>query len=203
MSNIDEKIAKMILNKRIEKEEKEQSKSNIEEDRTKISLEEVCEGIRNGKIIINDKEIIFGKQILFNGKLELPVPEAFFDIKTNTDKNAVFLNDPEGVSFNGDYIAKCAKRQDFNVIKDSVDKNFKNAKLYIEWTEEGKFKLSDSSTVFFAVYNMPTSKGNLYNVLFMRYYKGTLMIGNYNCGEKNFEEWKLIINASLREMKFL
>lgn len=205
MNNIDEKIAKMVLKKRIEKEEKN-IKENLEKarlDQKKITLEEICEGIRKGEVIIHDKKFDFKRELFFNGKLDFPVPDSFFEIRTNTDKNVVILNDPEGVSFNGEYIAKCTKKQDFKVIKNSIDKNLENAKIHIEWIDEGKFKLEDSSTVFFASYKMPTSKGQLYNLFFMRDYKGTVMIGNYNCMENNTKEWKCIIDASIREMKFL
>ena len=152
---------------------------------------------------MGERKIQFKREIFFNGKLDFPVPDSFFDIKTNTDKNVLILNDPEGISFNGEYIAKCAKKQNFNAIKESVYKNFKNAKIYMEWIDDGKFKLEDLSTVFFASYKMPTSKGILYNLLFMRDYKGTVMIGNYNCIDSSLKDWKMIIEASIREMKFL
>ncbi|MDR5585848.1 hypothetical protein [Clostridium aquiflavi] len=202
MSNIDEKIAKLKLQQRIDKEEEERLKNEPIVNEKEITLEEVCEGIKNGEVIINDKKIIFTKKVFYDGKFELPVPESFFEVKVNTDKNLVLVNNLQGISFNGNYINQCTKKQNFNTIKSAIQKNFKETKIYMEWIEEGKFKLGDS-TVFFATYKTPTAKGQLYNLVFLRDYKGTVSIGNYNCFYKDIKEWELLIKASVKLMRFI
>lgn len=50
MSNIDEKIAKLKLQQRIDKEEEERLKNEPIVNEKEITLEEVCEGIKMVKL---------------------------------------------------------------------------------------------------------------------------------------------------------
>lgn len=202
MSNIDEEIAKVKLQQRIDKEQ-EMQKKNLDDQNVEpeITIEKVCEGIEKGEVILNEKSYKFKYYSYFDGILQIPFPIDFFEVKVDTDKNLTLVNDKHGISFVGNYFSKCTKKQDFNLIKASIEKNFKDMKIYIEWVEDNKFKLDDS-TVFYAVYKTPTASGRLYNLLFMRDYKGTVTVGNYNCFEKDLNDWKFIINASVRLMKF-
>lgn len=203
MSNIDEKIAKLKMQQRIEKEEalnKESSKDNHKEAEEKITLEEVIEQIKTGSLYINDTNFKFVKKIFLKGKLEIPMPLGYFEEKVNTNTNVTLVNDLNGVSFTIAYVEKGAQKQSFAKFKKGMEKNYKDMGFYLEWLEEGEVG-EGAIKVYYGTYKTPTGRGPVYNIIFYREYKGTLIIGNYNCFYKDIATWELIIKASTRLIK--
>jgi len=206
MDNIDEKIAKLKMQQRLEKEKElnkkanEGKEENSDEKNEKINLEEVIEEIKTGSLTINNSNFKFANKLFLNGKLEMPMPLGYFEEKVNNKTNATLVNDFDGVSFTLTYIDKGAQKQSFAKFKKGMEKNFKDMELYLEWLEEGEVG-EGSSKIYYGTYKTPTGKGPLYNLIFYREYKGTLLIGNYNCFYKDIETWELIIKASTMLIK--
>lgn len=203
MDNIDEKIAKLKMQQRLEKEKelkKELEKEALATEKEEITLEEVMKQITEGSININDINFKFEQKVFLKGKLEIPMPMAYFEEKANTNKNVTLVNDNNGVSFTLTYIDKGAQKQRFAKFKKGMEKNFKDMELYLEWIEEGEAG-EGSSKVSYGTYMTPTGKGQIYNLIFYREHKGTLMIGNYNCFEKDLKTWEFLIKASIMLMK--
>ena len=202
MDNVDEKIAKLKMQQRLEKE-KQLNKvvdEAIIEPEEELSLEEVMEQITEGSLNINNINFRFSKKEFLKGKLEMPIPLAYFEERVNTDKNTVLVNDNNGVSFTLTYVDKGAQKQSFASFKRGMEKNFKDMELYLEWIEEGEVG-ERVSKVSYGTYKTPTGLGEIYNLIFYREHKGTLIIGNYNCFERDIKTWKLIMKASIMLMK--
>lgn len=204
MDNIDEKIAKLKMQQRIEKEKelkKESEEENLaSEEKEEITLEEVIKQISNGSLDINNTNFKFVNKVLLNGKLEIPMPLAYFEERVNTNTNTTLINDNDGISFTLAYVDKGAQKQSFAKFKKGMEKNFKDMELYLEWIEDGEVG-DGSSKIFYGTYKTPTGRGPIYNLIFYREYKGTLIIGNYNCFERDIKTWELIIKASTMLIK--
>ncbi|MBU3104334.1 hypothetical protein [Clostridium gasigenes] len=203
MNNIDEKIANLKMQQRFEKEKelnKEANKENLEAEEEKITLEEVIKQITNGSLDINNTNFKFVKKVFLNGKLEIPMPLAYFEERVNTNANTTLVNDNNGISFTLAYVDKGAQKQSFAKFKKGMEKNFKDMELYLEWIEEGEVG-EGYSKVFYGTYKTPTGRGPVYNLIFYRAYKGTLIIGNYNCFYRDIKTWEFLIKASIMLMK--
>jgi len=203
MDNIDEKIAKLKMQQRIEKEEalkKELNEENHKADEEEITIEEVISQIKSGLLNINNTNFKFENKVLIKGKLEIPIPLAYFEERVNTNKNVTLINELDGVSFTLTYVDKGAQKQSFAKFKRGMENNFKDMELYLEWIEEGEVG-DGASKIYYGTYKTPTGKGPIYNLIFYREYKGTLLIGNYNCFYKDIKTWELIIKASTMLIK--
>lgn len=203
MDNIDEKIAKLKMQQRLEKEKelkKESEEESLPSKEEEITLEEVMKQITEGSLNINNNNFKFANKVFLNGKLEIPMPLAYFEERVNTNKNTTLVNDNNGVSFTLAYVDKGAQKQSFAKFKKGMEKNFRDMDLYLEWIEEGEAG-EGSSKVSYGTYKTPTGKGQIYNLIFYREHKGTLIIGNYNCFERDIKTWELLIKASIMLMK--
>ncbi|WP_297430645.1 hypothetical protein [Clostridium sp.] len=195
MDNIDEKIAKLKMQQRIEKEA---STENSEEGEAKeeITLEEVIEQMKTGTVNINNTSFKFASKSFIKGKLQMPMPLGYFEEKVNNNTSATLVNDFDGVSFTLTYIDKGVQKQSFAKFKKGMEKNFKEMELYLEWLEEGDVG-EGASKVYYGTYKTPTGKGPVYNLIFYREHKGTLIVGNYNCFYKDIKTWGMLIKASV------
>ncbi|WP_315069734.1 hypothetical protein [uncultured Clostridium sp.] len=203
MSNIDEKIAKLKMQQRIENEKKlnnELNQDTVDTGKEKVNLEEVINQMKAGVVTLEERNFKFKKISFLDGKIELPIPLAFFEEKINNASNITLINDLYGISFNCAYVMEGAVKQTFKQFKEGMEKGFKEMNLYLEWLEEGEIG-EKSSKVFYGTYKTPTSKGDMYNLIFYREHNGTLIIGNYNCFYKDIEIWEYLIKASIMLMK--
>ncbi|WP_238858900.1 hypothetical protein [Clostridium sp. YIM B02569] len=203
MDNIDEKIAKLKMQQRLEKEKqqrKESEEENLISEEEKLTIEEVMKQVYEGSLNINNTNFKFERKMFLSEKLEIPMPLAYFEERVNTDKNTTLVNDNDGVSFTLAYVDKGAQKQSFAKFKRGMEKNFKDMDLYLEWMEEGELG-EGHSKIFYGTYKTPTGRGNIYNLIFYREHKGTLIIGNYNCFERDIKTWELIMKASMMLMK--
>lgn len=199
MDNIDEKISKLIMQQRNEKVKKsnEEYKADGQSNEEKMNiLQEVIKQIANGHLDLNNNTFTFRKNIYLAGKLEIPIPLNYFVEQINKEDNIALVNDIHGVSFSATYIDKDVKKQKFSEFKEGMIQGFKAMKIHAEWIDEGDFGVEEYEKVYYATYKTPTAKGELYNFLFYRQYKGTMIIGNYNCFFKEIETWEPIIKAS-------
>lgn len=203
MDNIDEKIARLKMQQRLEKEKelkRESEEENSVSEEEEITLEEVMKQITDGSLNINNTNLKFAQKVFLNGKLEIPMPLAYFEERVKTNTNTTLINDSNGVSFTLAYVDKGAQKQSFAKFKKGMEKNFKEMELYLEWIEEGEAG-EGSSKVSYGTYKTPTGRGSVYNLIFYREYKGTLIIGNYNCFDRDVKTWGFLIKASIMLMR--
>lgn len=204
MDNIDEKIAKLKMQQRAEKAKALNEDSNKEDSSNNDDMslvEDMIKQIAEGTVRVNESTFIFRKKSYLNGKLEIPVPVDYFVEQLNEENNFALVNELHGVSLTGTYVSENVKKQKFSEFKEGMKQGFKAMKIYAEWLEEGSFGKEEHEKVYYASYKTPTAKGELYNFLFYRQYKETMMIGNYNCFYKEIKTWEPIIKASALLMK--
>lgn len=197
MENTDELIAKLKLAERIKKEEAEKKKlQENENSENKITIDEVISQIREkGEVTIADKLFKFEIRSFFNNKLRIPIVKYFFEEKINDENTVSLVNSIQGITFNASYIGKGAFDKSFEEFKKGMIYGFKQMKFKIEWLEEGTININ-SQKVYYGTYKTYTGAGEMYNMVFYKNYKGTLLMGTFNCFYKDIEQWKLIIKAS-------
>ncbi|SDP16594.1 hypothetical protein [Clostridium gasigenes] len=206
-NNVDEKIAKLKLEQRIqkekelnEKESNEKLEKDTEENSDEITLEEVIKQMEEGEVNLEERSFKFRRKSFLGNKIEMPVPLAYFEEKVNTTSNVTLVNDLYGVSFAANYVKKGAVKQTFKQFKAGMEKSLKDMELYLEWLEEGEIG-EGTSKISYGTYKTPTGKGDLYNLIFYKQHKGTVLIGNYNCFYTDIKTWELFIKASIMLMK--
>ncbi|MCB2359251.1 hypothetical protein [Clostridium estertheticum] len=206
MSNIDEKIAKLRLEQRMQNEREEHekvaqgTKQDTEESINEITLEDVITQIETGKVTLEGETFNFKRALFLNGKINIPMPVEWFVEQVNTQEGVTLVNESYGVSFTGSYISKGAEKKTFAQFKKGMEKGFKDMELYLEWLEEGECG-EGTSKISYGTYKTPTGKGELYNLIFYREKKGSVLVGNYNCFYKDINIWELLIKASIKLMK--
>lgn len=96
MDNIDEKIAKLKMQQRLEKEKqqrKESEEENLISEEEKLTIEEVMKQVDEGSLNINNTNFKFERKMFLSDKLEIPIPLVYFEERVNTDKNTALVND--------------------------------------------------------------------------------------------------------------
>lgn len=201
MGNIDEKLAKLNMQQRIENEKLEEEKLENNNEEPEMNLNEVMKGMEEGTLIINNNKYVFKTCDYLNNKINVPIPIVFFEERVNEKDNVILVNDLHGISLNVTHVEKGMKKQSIKEIKAGINSSYKKMKMYIKWLDEGSFE-KDGTKILYASYKTPTANGYLYNLIFYRNVKGEAIVGNYNCFYKDIKDWKAIINASVRLISF-
>lgn len=202
MGNIDEIVAKLKQQKKAEEKNKINEKTcevKKTEDKKAI-LKKVIEEIKDGDVNLNGKKFKFKKQLFLGGKIEFPIPMAYFEERVNDSNTLVLVNDPLGISLTFSYVGKGAIEQSFDEFKAGMEKGFKDMELSLEWLESGECGKGNSK-ISYGTYKTPTGKGDMYNAIIYRERKGTLIVGNYNCFYKDLKVWEYLIKGSIMSMK--
>lgn len=200
----DERIARLKLKRRIDKEDKDKNEEIAKEesvDYEEKKLEEVIEEIKNGKVNIKDYNIRFQRKEYLQGKVAIDIPIDYLVEKVNDDNNIVLVNDNLGISLIINYSNYSVKKQSFQQFKKGMETEFKKNEMYLEWLEEGSYK-SGNKKLFYGTYKTPTGKGDTYNSIFYVEEKNGIVVGNYNCFYKNIDIWAPIIKGTISLIKF-
>lgn len=193
---IDERVAKLKLERRKAKEnEKVQDEIDTIEE---VSLEDTITQMKNGSVKVGEKDLKFTKNKYLNGKVQVFLPDEYLKQQHNSLNGAVFVNELTGVSFTLNYMQNPGKKQNFQQFKLGMQQGFKQQMgLYMEWLEEDdEVKIGDI-TVYYGIYKAPTGKGNTYNLIFYIQKGKSLILGNYNCFEKDIKDWIMIMKATV------
>lgn len=196
---VDERVARLRLKRRVDSIEEDKKKEKIEEVlEEKITLDDVVTQMQNGTVVINDRTIRFKEEEFINGKIKINIPIDYLVLKGNDEKSFGFVNDKLGISLMASYSEYAVKKQTFSQFKAGMKAEFKKNGFFLEWLEEGKCGEDGE----YGIYRTPTGKGETYNAIFMKNYKDSIIIGNYNCFYKDLDTWELIIKATMKLMKF-
>lgn len=200
MREIDENIAKIKMQKRMINEQKKAMESdNSNKDDNKKHIDELIKQIKAGRATINETNFIFENKVYLDGKIEMPIPLAYFEEATNT-KEVVSLVNENGISLNVSYIEKNSKKVEFPEFKIVFEKNMKNMGFSLKWIEEGKI-VNNNETLFYGTYEIPTARGIIFNLIFYKVKNLKSLIGTYNCFKRDYDTWGSIIKASVNLVK--
>ncbi|MEW8956320.1 hypothetical protein [Clostridium sp.] len=204
MSNIDELMAKLKLERKIENKNKE--KENIEEPKEEEDkeaiLKRVTEEMNQGDVTLEGRKFKFVRKRFLDERIELLIPLGYFEERVNENNNLILVNEGFGLSINFTYINQGAIKQSFDDFKAGMEKQFKNMEFYLEWIESREHGEGDSK-ISYGTYKTPTGKGDIYNAIIYREKNGTSIIGNYNCFYKDLKIWEFLIKGTIMSMRIL
>lgn len=192
---MDEKIAKLEKAKKaLEKAKNTSSKSDkVNEEESELTQEEVNNAINSGLLEIENKKFEFTKKTLLGGNIQIPMIEKYFELVLDTDEIFALKHEQEGVSimFNATPLKNKINDENF---KKGMEQNFKNMELYIEWIEEGDVQVEENNIKYYTFFT-PTALGMVYNLVFFYSIKNKIIIGNFNCPNKDVKVWEKIFKG--------
>ncbi len=190
---IDLSIARFIKEQYELEEEKEREmlrKQYDPKERITYTLEELIEGIRNGRQYLYTLLLEFESKELLEGRLTVPFIKNFYDVEQNEAGMILFASNKRKVVFNVSD-APCTK------VKISLDQwiaqtkeAMKDLRIYIK---PGK-KAAMGNMQYFC-YTAPTSKGRLYNIAFQLKKGDRVYAGNFSCPEEEQKGMGLLLEA--------
>ena len=197
MADVDERIARIRLKKRIENIEENKREENIEE----ITLLDVMREMKDGEVCIDNKKIQFTEKSFLNNRITINIPIGYMEKNLNEENNVTLTNELYGLSFVANYSEFDTKIQEFNEFKKSMIQQFKNNELDMTWLDDGNLNNGEEK-IPYGIYKTSTSKGDLFNIIFYKTNKKSMLVGNYNCYYKDIKLFENIIKASIFLMKF-
>lgn len=198
--NLDENIAKIILERR-----KEQEREGVEKGKEKGQegpvhlLGDMIEQIASGEMVLPERTYQFEPISLLGGRIRIPMVKNFLKEMTKEQDAFVFMSESRGISFTGSFISESVIDQSFQQFKEGMEVQFKQMGLYLEWLGEGRIK-NKGTEILYGWFMAPTGNGDTYNLIFYNRQDGGTVIGNYNCFEKDAPVWKPMIEACLHLM---
>lgn len=197
MADVDERIARIRLKKRIENIEENKKEEDIEEK----TLLDVIREMKDGEVCIDNKKIQFTEKSYLNNRITINIPIGYMEENLNEENNVTLTNELYGLSFVANYSEFDTKIQEFNEFKKSMIQQFKNNELDMTWLDDGNLNNGEEK-IPYGIYKTSTSKGDLFNIIFYKTNKKSMLVGNYNCYYKDIKLFENIIKASIFLMKF-
>ena len=152
-------------------------------------------------MLFRSVNFIFRNKTYLEGKLQIPIPLAYFEEKSNTKELLSLINE-NGLSVNVSYMDKDVKEVTFSEFKIDFEKNIESMGFSLKWLEEGEIK-NNNETLYYGTYEVPTARGVIYNLVFYKVKNLKSMIGTYNCFKKDFDTWGPIIKATINLLKII
>lgn len=202
MSNVDELMAKLKLERKRQNKKEESIEEKKEKQDKEAILRKVIEEMNEGEVTLEGRTFKFVRKVFLDERIELLIPLGYFEERVNESNSVILVNDGFGLSINFTYISEGAIKQSFEEFKTGMEKQFKNMGFYLEWIESGEHGEGDSK-ISYGAYKTPTGKGDLYNTIIYREKNGSLIIGNYNCFYKDLKIWEFLIKGTIMSMKIL
>lgn len=190
---MDLSIARFIREQWERKEEEERERLRKQYDpkeRITYTLEQLIEGIRNGRQYLYTLLLEFEPRELLEGRLTVPFIKNFYDVEENEAGMVLLASNTRKVVFNVSDMP-CTKA------KTSLDKWIAQTKEAMKdmhvYIKPGK-KAAIGNMEYFC-YSTPTAKGRLYNIVFRLQKGDRIYAGNFNCPEEEQKGMGLLLEA--------
>ena len=196
---MDLSIARFIKEQWELKEQEERERLRKQYDPKELityTLEELIEGVRNGRQILYTLPLEFEPRALLAGRFIIPYIKNFFDVEDDDQQAVLLASNKRKVTFSLSD-APCKK------IKISIDQWIAQTRekfKEMHWVMKPEHKKSMGNMEYFC-FVMPTAEGRLYNIMF-RLHKGErLYAGALNCPEEERKGMGLLLEAMVYVMQ--
>lgn len=201
MEFVDEQIAMIERENRRQKREEALAaeKANQEETAFRMSLEEALERVREGSLLLPENERYeFEVRYYFEDEIPAVVIRNFYT-GVQEEKDAVILyHNSHGISQILSLADKKMEQGGIGILKRKLETGMKKAGFYAEVTKEIVLENLD-----YLIFRTPTSKGWTYNLIFRICGKNNVIVGNYNCFEKDKDTYGLMLEAMVHRLNEL
>lgn len=191
---IDRSIA-LYLREQWEKEEEEKRKSFMEQydpkNYIRYTLEELIEGIRKKEQYLYTLRMEFEEKKLLDGRLVIPYIKDFFDVVDDEPQTALLASHRHHVTMTFSD-TPCVEKG--CTMDEWIARTHNGLKaMHLHMKVEKKETLGSMEYI---CCTMPTSEGNLYNVVFQMQKGDRLHAGALNCPEGDKEGMGLLLEAA-------
>jgi hypothetical protein len=201
MAFLDEKIAqleqaKRILKKQEQEEALEKSKKQALDEEGKLqTLEELCQALASLKVTIEEQTYVVSERCYFKDQMPIPFIENFFDEVSETDNTTLFVKDKKGISLLCTYLEQGFDITEIGALKKQMEQNFAQMQRYVAWVKQEKLE-----NLSYAVFRTPSSKGWIYNLIFLIVTEQGKIVGNFNCMEKQKDTYGLLLESIIYQI---
>lgn len=201
MGYVDEKIALLEkANRQLKKEELKKDKLEKEQavnaaELPELTLEELREGIKEGKVVIEERTHEFEEKRLFDNKLPMVLMKNFFDDVQEGEKGCAYTSSEYSVTMLGTYLNQNQEPKTVKELKKELEKNFGLMGMYVEIVKDMHLDKVD-----YVCFRTPTSKGWLFNIIMLVHHKERRIVCNFNCLERQKETYGLLLEAIVNEI---
>lgn len=175
------------------------------EDETKYTCDnDLVIDINSGQVLVNGTWYEFRKKTLFDGKLEMVLPEGLelispkedetqpkFIMRGENDEVQIFIEHTENTVVNDEEVFD---------YKEKVQRLFQSINTSIEWLGAGDRYINHTQVLFFEFVS-PTVEGRVYNLTFFLRIAQRILRGFFICPYRGMNEWKQVFNRIIESMK--
>jgi hypothetical protein len=154
-------------------------------------------------------EIELVSKLFFGNKIELKVPKTFDEMSeemakakypSSTEKAVVYTNPQGSINVAIKITKNRAKQEEMDNCKSAMVQAFRQSYPTAEWKETG-VKVINGRKVGYLKLITPAVDTKVYNQLFFTDFEGELLIGTFNCTEKEMKKWQPVAEEIMNSLK--
>ncbi|MFS0858720.1 MULTISPECIES: hypothetical protein [Paenibacillus] len=204
MSYLDEEIAKLEKQRRLEEREKKQGNTIHQNLREHPELEEtpspqeIMEGILKGTLIVEGTEVSFDKTSLMRTGICIRLPQEFVQT-LGTSEHLVYSNEKLEMNLMMQWI-KPVKAMSMGQFKEIMQQQFRSMELGMNWMEDGNVVPCDLQTRY-CVFSSSVANGHVFNYQAFIEKGDYQLIFNVNGNLDRWSHWKPVITGMISSLE--
>lgn len=203
MGFVDEKIAQLEQEARLQEKEAAETAAKVDKEEVKepeyLTLEEMIEAVQDGSVTFPNQEK-FEFTVRYMLTEQIPVP-FIKDVYTGAEENgeaAIFMDHDHGMSQMITLAVRPVIESSIGEWKKQLEEGMQKANSYAEVISEKVLENLD-----YLIYRTPTGKGWVYNVMFRIRRGSGRVAGCYNCFEKDKKTYGIMLEALVIQLNAL
>jgi len=204
LSYLDEEIAKLEKQRRLEEREKRQGNAihlNLREHPElgeTPSPQEIMEGILKGTLIVEGAEVSFEKTSLMRTGICMRLPQEFVQT-LGTSEHLVYSNEKLEMNLMMQWV-KPVKAMSMGQFKEIMQQQFRSMELGMNWMEDGNVVPCALQTRY-CVFNSSVANGQVFNYQAFIEKGDHQLIFNVNGNLQRWSHWKPVITGMISSLE--
>lgn len=194
MAALDEKIAMLEREQRLEKRKSEQPLVEAVE-KPRLSIDEIRLGIQKGHFFVpEDREFIFKTVFLFPEKIPMIYIDDFYTDQQETDEMVIYVNNNKNMGQTLVHLPEEMENISVDAWAEQIKSGMKKEGLYADIVKKKSLDKLD-----YIIYRTPSKRGWIYNIIFRIHKEKRNIVGAYNCMEEDKDTYGLLMEAMVLE----
>ena len=170
---------------------------------------EALTGIQAGELQIKGTMIEFHRESLFEAKVSIMVPNTFtimdpelaaFKYPSEHRPDLIFSNESGSITLGFNHTRSQVKEDQIENFKDYLIQNLQKMQPSITILEDGIKNINEQPVGYFEFISSALDS-DIYNLMFFTELEGRVLLGNFNCLEKDLEQWQGIAKGMLETIR--
>ncbi|WP_207432353.1 hypothetical protein [Sabulibacter ruber] len=155
------------------------------------------------------QEISLEKKSILNNKVSVLIPATFgvmeeemlkFKYPSERRPTLVYTDEDAKTNLAFNYISSNASQAVLEAYKQSMETSFRNSFPTAEWIDKGVKTINGRKIGYLEVVT-PAADQKVYNLIFFTDVDGKLLLGTFNCLEKERQQWQSISHQILNSVQ--